>query len=255
VALWAAMTNDSRRTLIAAVLLIAAATPALATQATITDGNTLILDNVIFRLEGIDAPQTDQTCLDEKGAAWTCGIAARDALREHVGKRDVRCTDRGADSLHRRRRVGECFIEGETTSLNQWMVQQGWALNADRSARGRYKADRDKASAARVGLWKGCFVAPDDLRRITISTAPMLGGACPKPNNWKARETMFPEYPAKPPGCDIKGRMVLRSQVAGYRGIYHLPSCRSYERTKQSHRWFCSEDEAKAAGFRKSYTC
>jgi methylphosphotriester-DNA--protein-cysteine methyltransferase len=47
----------------------------------------------------------------------------------------------------------------------------------------------------------------------------------------------------------------MRSQLMGYVGIYHLPSCRSYARTKQPHRWFCSEDEAKAAGFRKSYTC
>jgi methylphosphotriester-DNA--protein-cysteine methyltransferase len=58
-----------------------------------------------------------------------------------------------------------------------------------------------------------------------------------------------------PAGCDIKGRIGLRSQVAGYLGIYHLPSCRSYARTKQPHRWFCTEQEAQAAGYRKSYTC
>ena len=38
-------------------------------------------------------------------------------------------------------------------------------------------------------------------------------------------------------------------------GIYHLESCRSYQSTKKPNRWFCSEDEAKAAGFRKSYSC
>jgi endonuclease YncB( thermonuclease family) len=242
------------RALIAAVLIVTA-TPGLAAQATVTDGGTLILDNVVFRLDGIDAAQTDQTCLDDKGAAWTCGIAARDALRERVAKRDVRCTDRGADSIHRQRRVGECFVEGETVSLNQWMVQQGWALPLDRSTKAPLRPDRDSASAGGLGLWKGCFVAPQDLRRFTISTSAMLGRACPKPNNWKARETMFPESPVMPAGCDIKGRSMLRSQVAGYRGIYHLPSCRSYPRTRQSHRWFCSEQEAQAAGFRKSYTC
>jgi len=36
----------------------------------------------------------------------------------------------------------------------------------------------------------------------------------------------------------------------------HLPSWRSYARTKQPHRCcFCSDDEAQAAGFRKSYKC
>ena len=58
-----------------------------------------------------------------------------------------------------------------------------------------------------------------------------------------------------PPDCAVKGRINLRSQIPGYLGIYHLPSCRSYVRTKQPHRWFCSEEEAQAAGFRKSYTC
>ncbi len=238
-----------------AVVLIAAASPGLAAPASIPDGNTLILSNVTYALEGIDAPQTDQTCIDDKGAPWRCGIAARDALREHVAKREVRCTDRGADGIVGKRRVGECTIEGEATSLNQWMVQQGWALNADRSAKGRFKADRDKASAGRLGLWNGCFIAPDDLRRITISTAPLLGAGCPKRANWKVRETLFPEYPVMPAGCDIKGKTVLRSQAAGYRGVYHLASCRSHPRTKPVHRWFCTEEEAQAAGFRKSYTC
>ena len=242
------------RALIAAVLIVAAA-PAFAAEVSIPDGNTLIVEDVIYRLDGVDAPQTDQTCLDDKGANWTCGIAARDRLREHVGKRAVRCTDRGADRNAGKRRIGECFAGDEATSLNQWMVREGWALNLDRSAKSPFKADRDAASAKSAGLWKGCFVAPDDLRRISISTAPLLGAACPRTKNWKVREALFPETPAMPAGCDIKGRIVLRSEVGGYRGIYHLPACRSFARTRTVNRWFCSEDEARAAGFRKSYTC
>ena len=241
--------------LIAAFLIIAT-TPSWAAEASITDGATLIVDGVTYRLDGIDAPQTDQTCLNDKGAAWTCGIEARDRLREHIGKREVRCTDKGADGIYRKRRFGECSIVGEPISINQWMVQEGWALNFDRSAKSRFKTDRDNASAKRIGLWKGCFVSPEALRRFTISTASLLGSACPKTNNWKVRETLFPEYPAQPPDCAVKGRINLRSQIPGYLGIYHPPtSCRSYVRTKQPHRWFCSEEEAQAAGFRKSYTC
>ena len=191
------------RALIAAFLIIAT-TPGWAAEASITDGATLIVDGVTYRLDGIDAPQTDQTCLNDKGAAWACGIEARDRLREHIGKRDVRCTDKGADSTYRKRRVGECSVVGEPISINQWMVQEGWALNFDRSAKGRFKADRDSASDKRIGLWKGCFVSPEALRRFTISTASLLGSACPKTNNWKVRETLFPEYPAQPPDCASK---------------------------------------------------
>ena len=240
--------------LIAAFLIIAA-TPSLAVEVSVTDGDTLILNGITYRLDGIEAPQTDQTCLNDKGAAWTCGIDARDRLRDYVGKHDVRCTDRGPDSAYRKRRVGDCWVSGEATSINQWMVQEGWALNLDRSAKGRFKADRDSASANRKGLWQGCFVSPEALRRFSISTTSLLGAACPQPNNWPIRRMLFPDDPAMPPGCAIKGRINLRSQITGYSGIYHLPSCRSYERTKNPHRWFCSEEEAQAEGFRKSFTC
>jgi endonuclease YncB( thermonuclease family) len=242
------------RAWVTAALLIMA-TPCWAAEAIIVDGDTLILDSVPYKLDGIEAPQTDQTCIDNKGATWTCGIEARDRLREHVRKRNVRCEDRGTDSAYRMRRVGVCWVAGDATSINQWMVQEGWALNLGRSAKISFKADRDNANASRKGLWKGCFVSPESLRRFTISTAPLLGAACPSANNWAVRNKLFPESPAMPPGCTIKGRSPLRSQIAGYVGIYHLDSCKSYARTKTVHRWFCSEDEAKAEGFRKSYTC
>jgi endonuclease YncB( thermonuclease family) len=239
------------RALITAVLMILT-TPGLAAEATITDGDTLILGGVPYRLDGIESPQTDQTCLDDKGGTWSCGVTARDRLREYVGKRDVRCDDRGVDSTYRVRHIGVCWVKDEAVSINQWMVQEGWALNL---AKGGFKADQDNASSNRKGLWKGCFVSPENLRRISISTASLLGAACPKTNNWTVREKLFPEYPAKPADCAIKGRIGMRSQLAGYRGIYHLESCRSYARTTKPHRWFCSEQEAQAEGFRKSYTC
>ncbi|MBX9843838.1 MAG: thermonuclease family protein [Xanthobacteraceae bacterium] len=236
-----------------AVFAVVAAAPGWAADLQVTDGDTLVLDGITYRLEGIEAPQTDQTCLDDKGATWTCGIEARDRLRDYAGKGEVRCTDRGPDGLYGKRRIGECRVAGESISISQWLVQEGWALNA--GARSRFKSDRESATVNRKGLWKGCFVSPEALRRFTISTASLLGAACPPPNNWKIRQTLFPDAPAMPSDCAIKGRMNLRSQATGYRGIYHLPSCRSYERTKTPHRWFCSEQEALAEGYRKSFTC
>ena len=148
-----------------AALAILAAAPAFAAQVSIADGNTLILDGVIFRLDGIDAPQTDQTCIDAKGAAWTCGIAVRDRLREHVGQREVRCTDRGADRNAGKRRIGECRIAGETVSLNQWMVREGFALNLDRSAKGEYLTG-DKAFEAKLNPAFAKFGDYDQLMRL-----------------------------------------------------------------------------------------
>jgi hypothetical protein len=53
-------------------------------------------------------------------------------------------------------------------------------------------------------------------------------------------------------GCVIKGNI---SQTTGER-IYHVPGQKYYRATQiepsAGERWFCSEDEAKRAGWRKS---
>jgi endonuclease YncB( thermonuclease family) len=238
--------------LIACAMLLTMATLGNAAT-TVPDANTLIIDGAIFRLEGVDAPQTDQVCADAAGARWWCGVEARDRLRKRVMNRAVRCDDKGPDRTVKRRRAGVCWVGDEKTSLNQWLVGEGWALNA--GSRGRFKTEQEQARNDRKGLWKGCFVSPEALRRFTISTTPMLGAACPRPNNWAVRQMMFPDRPAMPPGCAIKGMTAMRAQIGGYLGIYHVEGCASYGRTRQPHRWFCSEEEAQAAGFRKSYTC
>ena len=40
----------------------------------IVDGDTLAIGSTKFRLQGIDAPETDQFCLNANGDHWTCGI-------------------------------------------------------------------------------------------------------------------------------------------------------------------------------------
>jgi hypothetical protein len=74
-------------------------------------------------------------------------------------------------------------------------------------------------------------------------------------NDKETRNLLFPDDPAMPPGCSIKGKFARRAQLTGERGIYHLEGCSSYRRVTMPNRWFCSEDEALAAGFRKAYTC
>ena len=63
-----------------------------------------------------------------------------------------------------------------------------------------------------------------------------------------ARDKLFPDNPEMPPGCSIKGKFAVRAKVTGYRGIYHLEGCRSYRTLKNPNRWFCSEEDAQAAG-------
>lgn len=226
------------------------ATPGLAAGATIRDGNNLQLGDVTFRLDGIEAPAFDQTCIDEHADPWTCGAAARDHLKKLIGDKQVRCDDLGDDPSFKRRRLGLCTVEGAGVSLNQQMVRDGLAL-AD--AKGKFKADETAAHDAKLGLWKGCFVTPADFRRWKKDAA-LSGGACRPDRDVQIRAVLFPDDPPMPDGCNIKGKYAVRARVTGNTGIYHLQTCRSYPGLDQD-RWFCSEDDALAAGFRKAYNC
>ena len=110
------------------------------------------------------------------------------------------------------------------------MVSQGFAL-AYRKYSTAYVGQERAAKAARRGLWRGEFVAPWDWRR-----GKRLAAAAPV---------------ARTGECRIKGN-ISRS---GKR-IYHVPGARYYDRTRidtsKGERWFCSEAEARVAGWRRA---
>ena len=238
------------------MLLLASlsASQSWAANTAVKDGSTLQLGNLTYRLDGIDVPPIDQLCIDEHAESWTCGIEARDQLTKLIGGRQVRCDDLGADPTAKKRHLGVCKIEGETTSLSQLLVGKGFALNVEASATGRFKTDEARARDDRQGLWKGCFVAPEEFRRGKKDGA-LLGGSCPSDRDKEIREALFPDELAMPSGCSIKGKFAVRARVTGNVGIYHLQGCRSYPALTKPDRWFCSEEDAQAAGFRRAYNC
>src|SRR5882757_11194447 len=111
-----------------AFLFLFSASSASAADATVKDGDTIQLAGSTYRLDGIDAPEFDQICVDDHADPWACGVEARDRLAKLIGKRDVRCRDLGPDTTGKRR-SGICTVDGETTSLNQMLVREGFALN------------------------------------------------------------------------------------------------------------------------------
>jgi hypothetical protein len=66
---------------------------------------------------------------------------------------------------------------------------------------------------------------------------------------------LFSDDPRMPPGCPIKGKLATRAHFTGHRGIYHLKDCGSWRRLKKPDRWFCTETEAQAEGFRRAFNC
>ena len=86
-----------------AIALVACLTCSLAQAADLSgvprvvDGDTLAIGATRVRLEGIDAPETDQVCLNANGMRWACGIDARDQLAAHIAGRVVTCSSNGTD--------------------------------------------------------------------------------------------------------------------------------------------------------------
>jgi endonuclease YncB( thermonuclease family) len=245
----------SRIFLVAALLsIVLPACQSSAATAIVRDGSTLQLGNLTYRLDGIDVPTVDQLCIDEHADSWTCGIEARDQLTKLIGGRQVRCDDLGPDPAFKKRHIGVCKVEGETTSLSQLLVRNGFALNVEASATGRFQVDEARAKEDRQGLWKGCFAAPREFRTGKKDGA-LLGAACRTDRDREIREALFPEDLVMPATCNIKGKYAVRARVTGNLGIYHLQACRSYPGLTKPDRWFCSEEDAQAAGFRRAYNC
>src|ERR1700739_684840 len=99
------------------------ATPSLAANVIVRDGDPIQLGDVTYRLDGVDAPELDQICINDQADPWSCGIDARDQLTKLINGRDVHCDDLGPDKMFKRRRSGVCTVEGDSTSLNQRIAQ------------------------------------------------------------------------------------------------------------------------------------
>ncbi len=197
----------------------------LAGPAQVVDGDTIDINGQRIRLEGIDAPETAQTCSTARGTAWACGRAATKTLAALVAGADVACDSRGADKYGRL--LGICYANGR--DINAAMVQAGmaWAFIKYSTT---YVSEEGAARLANAGIWQGPSEAPWDFRH----------------KGWQVAEAVAPN------GCAIKGNVSSKGH------IYHMPWSPWYERVTvdaaRGEQWFCSESEAQAAGWRPALT-
>ena len=222
----------------AGLLFSTGAAADVAGTASVIDGDTLEIHGQRLRLHGIDAPESAQTCRTANGREWRCGQQAALALAEKIGRRTVTCWQKDTDRYGRI--VAACAAGGE--DLNGWLVAQGWAL-AYREYSKDYIGREASARAARAGIWQGAFVPPWEWRRGTR----LARGT--------ANENVAVQERAaagkRSGNCMIKGNISSKGER-----IYHVPGGRSYAATRidegKGERWFCSEAEAEAAGWRRA---
>jgi len=134
-------------------------------EAKITDGDTIIINDIRIRFTGSDAPESyffgkTQTCLDGKGREWECGNAATQKLKELINNQMVRCTDEGQDRYGRT--LGICYV-GDM-DLQAEMVKSGMAVAYLRYSN-RYEKEQNYAKKVKAGMWAGEFKQPEVWRR------------------------------------------------------------------------------------------
>jgi endonuclease YncB( thermonuclease family) len=192
--------------------------------ARVLDGDTIHVGDTRVRLEGIDAPESAQTCLTATGDAWPCGHAATRAMQAMVEGRQVTCRNHGLEKYGRT--LGTCFVDSRNVNAEMIRLGLAWAFARYSQV---YVADEAQARAAHVGIWQG-------------ASQPA----------WEYRAKAWTDHAEEAPnGCAIKGNVT----ASGH--IYHMPWSPWYDKVRISghtnKRWFCSEAEAVAAGWRPAY--
>lgn len=200
-------------------------------QASVIDGDTIEIHGTRIRLYGIDAPESGQNCY-AGGKPIRCGQRAALALADKIANHMVTCEPKDRDIYGRV--VAVCRTVGE--DLNAWMVAEGQAV-AYRHYSTDYVPQEQRAKASKRGIWNEEFVFPWDWRHAN-------------------EKTVAPSSSARP-NKDLSGQCLIKGNINqnGVR-IYHVPGGEFYSRTMineaKGERWFCSEAEARAAGWRRS---
>lgn len=181
------------------------------------------------RYIGIDTPET----VDPRKPVQCFGVEASKKNKELVEGKMVRLetdiTDR--DKYNRLLR----YIWLDDVLINQELVEQGFAKSysypPDIKYQDKFVAAEKKAREDKLGLWTAC----------TSETAP-------------AAVAPATQTSTSDPSCTIKGNISTTGEK-----IYHMQGCGSYSKTtideSRGEKWFCTEAEAQAAGWRKALNC
>lgn len=207
---------------------IAKTQPALASAAhtgpaSVIDGQTLEIAGTRFKLHGIDAPEAFQRCRLPDGVAWFCGRAAAVVMVSLVVDRRVLCSDPEPASAGSELRL-KCQVGSLDLGLE--LVRRGLAWPAPRAG-AAYQEAYAAARKAALGVFRGPRETPAEFRLAREGAAKAV----------------------RPDGCTVKGNVDAEG-----RRIYHMPWSQWYDVTTitaaRGERWFCSEAEARAAGWR-----
>ncbi len=207
-----------------------------ATVTRAVDGDTLAIqidgqrDKV--RLIGVDTPET----VDPRKPVQYFGKEASAFTHKMADGKTVRLElDQASAATNHRDKYGRLLAYvflPDGTLLNAELIRQGYGHAYTRfpfAKMEEFRALEREAREAGRGLWGGGDVA-------TPAPTPDGTAATPSPGERK---------------CKIKGNISANGEK-----IFHVPGQQNYERTQineaSGERWFCTEEEAVSAGWRKA---
>jgi endonuclease YncB( thermonuclease family) len=184
-------------------------------------GEVLRVGDTDYRLAGIAAPEPEQRC-GEGSRRWNCASDATRSLAALVRGRPIVCHPRPASPPARA--TARCYAGQTDVAAELVRLGHVWADESDSLG---YRSLEAKAREAKAGVWR----APSDPPWVWRGKL------------WASAKSKSPE------GCPIKGT------TSGGEKVYVMPWSPEYDRIRvtagsKSRRWFCTEAEAIAAGYR-----
>ncbi|KYD00100.1 hypothetical protein B4102_1112 [Heyndrickxia sporothermodurans] len=175
----------------------------------------------------IDTPETKHPRI----GVQTFGPEASDFTKKMLTNKNIQLEMDVQERDQYGRLLAYIWLDG--TMFNRILIEKGLARVAIFPPNTKYVDEfnsiQDKARQKEIGIWSIENYATD--RGYNSNGQAPASSKSPKP-------------PAS--GCKIKGNINSKGEK-----IYHLPNGQNYQQTK-AESWFCTENEAKKAGYRKS---
>ena len=226
----------------------------IGTVTRVLDGDTIEVQlssgPIHVRFGSIDAP--------EKNQPW--GVQAKDALTRKLSKQEVELEVVTQDRYERL--VAIVYVGG--VNVNEWMVQQGnawayrqyledpqycsWEFEARSGGRGLWSLPRAETHAP----WEWRAVQRHQLQGFTDYSLETVQDCVSDKHGGKQRAKAV--VAVSQSNSSSNGNCRIKGNISSSGKIYHVPGSTNYDRTRidesKGERWFCSEEEAKAAGWR-----
>ncbi len=214
----------------------------------VVDGDTfdVDIDGSVERIRvvGINTPET----VDPRKSVECFGKESSEKAHQLLEGRRVRLeADASQDDRDKYGRLLRFVFLEDGTDYGLKMIGDGYAYeytyDIPYKFQKEYKAAEKSAKDNGLGLWAAATCAGS--LNMKAEPAPVTGTPVID------TDTMSSSAPSA--SCVIKGNISSGGK------IYHLPGCASYDKTvidvSAGERWFCTEAEAAAAGWRKAKNC